>query len=91
VTKTPPAPVETGSEGRNCQNCGNPLPPKDPRAREHRFCPGSKCRSAWHGKEKRRALNEALRLVVKMRAAGFYGVDEDLALAERELRTAGAE
>jgi hypothetical protein len=92
-------PVETGSQGAICHNCGNPLPPKDPRAKEHRFCPGSKCRSAWHGKEKKRALNAALAIVTEMvPAAGetshrqFVPVPlESLRQVRRELLAAGAD
>lgn len=54
------APVTTGLEGQSCAECGSPLPPRPVSAKEHRFCPGSKCRSAWHAKRKKKAIEDAI-------------------------------
>lgn len=50
-----------GSQGARCEECDRPLPPRPPSAKEQRFCPGSKCRSAWHAKRKKAALEEAVK------------------------------
>lgn len=52
-----------------CEYCNEPLP----EARNHngevrRFCPGNRCRSAWHKHQKRRALEharDALRVAIE--------------------------
>lgn len=39
---------------RICLWCGLELPPPGPRARvQARFCKGSRCRSAWHARNRR--------------------------------------
>lgn len=50
--------VHSGAE--RCDYCRSTLPP----ARNHnglrrRFCPGNRCRSAWHEQERRRVLEHA--------------------------------
>ncbi len=52
-------PVTTALPGQSCGWCGKTLGPKPPTAKEHRFCPGSKCRSAWHAWRRRHAVEEA--------------------------------
>lgn len=80
-------PVRTGSNG-HCRQCAKPLPPRT--ARAHHFCPGAKCRAAWHRAEKQRRLNEALRLVETFWLAG-EAIHDRLTRISAELVAAGAE
>lgn len=92
-------PVRTGPTMPCCDECGHPLPPRPPGVKEHRFCPGGKCRATWHRKAKQRALNAALGEVQKAYDA-FTGnpeyvdgptVKRALTVALQELMAAGAE
>lgn len=77
-----PLPVITGSEGHSCAWCGTALPPRPPTAKDQRFCPGSKCRSAWHADRKKKAIEGA---VLDLDAALAYvtreGVNHPLLVA----------
>lgn len=56
--------VYTVQRPRECDFCRAELPaPRNHNGIVPRFCPGSRCRSAWHAQEKRRKL-EAIRALV---------------------------
>lgn len=43
-----------------CDYCGTTLPaPRNHNGEVRRFCPGNRCRSGWHAREKRRSLEHA--------------------------------
>lgn len=58
----PPATVITvnPATGSVCDYCGTALPPpRNHNGEVRRFCPGSRCRSNWHARERRRTLERA--------------------------------
>lgn len=81
-------PVRTGSNG-HCRQCAKELPARP--AKDHRFCPGGKCRAAWHRAERQRRLNEALRLVNTLAGEGLPQIAIRVARIRVELLAAGAE
>lgn len=72
----------TGSTGASCDQCGAPLPPKPHSAKEQRFCRGSKCRSAWHAKRRKAAIEQAIQdLDAALAYVAREGVTEPLLVA----------
>ena len=56
--------------GSACDYCGAALPPpRNHNGEVRRFCPGSRCRSGWHARERRRTLERARDALTAAQAA----------------------